>query len=152
MTWQATSLVLPGESYGQRTWKATVHRVAKSWTWLNWLIMHARMQGRMYFSTLSPAIRGFPGGAGGKEYAWKCRRQKRRGLNPWVGMIPWRRAWQPTKVFLLGESHGQRSLVGYSLQSCKDSDMIKWTSMHSHTTILLWLWDNIDIYHVSIIA
>ena len=28
--------------------------------------------------------------------------------------IPWRRAWQPTSVFLPGESHGQRSLVGYS--------------------------------------
>ena len=33
---------------------------------------------------------------------------------PWVGKIPWRRAWQPTPVFLPGESHGQRSLVGYS--------------------------------------
>ena len=32
---------------------------------------------------------------------------------PWVGKIPWRRAWQPTPVFLPGESHGQRSLVGY---------------------------------------
>ena len=28
--------------------------------------------------------------------------------------IPWRRAWQPTPVFLPGESHGQRSLAGYS--------------------------------------
>ena len=28
--------------------------------------------------------------------------------------MPWRRAWQPTTVFLPGESHGQRSLVGYS--------------------------------------
>ena len=33
---------------------------------------------------------------------------------PWVGKIPWRRAWQPTPVFLPGESHRQRSLVGYS--------------------------------------
>ena len=32
----------------------------------------------------------------------------------WVGKIPWRRAWQPTPVFLPGESHGQGSLVGYS--------------------------------------
>ena len=31
------------------------------------------------------------------------------------GKIPWRRAWQPTPVFLPGESHGQRSLAGYSL-------------------------------------
>ena len=28
------------------------------------------------------------------------------GLHPWVGKIPWRRAWQPTIVFLPGESHG----------------------------------------------
>jgi len=38
----------------------------------------------------------------------------RHEFNPWVRKIPWRRAWQPTPVFLLGESHGQRSLVGYS--------------------------------------
>ena len=31
-----------------------------------------------------------------------------------IGKIPWRKAWQPTSVFLPGESHGQRSLVGYS--------------------------------------
>ena len=36
------------------------------------------------------------------------------GFDPWVGKIPWRRAWQPTPVFLLEESHGQRSLAGYS--------------------------------------
>ena len=34
----------------------------------------------------------------------------------------WRRQWQPTPVFLLGESHGQRSLVGYSPWGCKESD------------------------------
>ena len=35
----------------------------------------------------------------------------RHGFDPWVGKIPWRRAWQPTPVFLPGESLGQRSLV-----------------------------------------
>ena len=39
---------------------------------------------------------------------------KRYGFDPWIRRIPWRRAWQPTPVFLPGESHGQRSLVGYS--------------------------------------
>ena len=38
----------------------------------------------------------------------------RPGFNPWVGKILWRRAWQPTPVFLPEESHGQRSLVGYT--------------------------------------
>jgi len=40
----------------------------------------------------------------------------------WVGKIPWRRAWQPTPVFLPGESHEQRSLAGYSPQGHKESD------------------------------
>ena len=58
---------------------------------------------------------GFPGGASGKEPACQCRRHKRPGFNPWGGKMPWRRAWQPTSVFLPGESNGQRSLVGYDL-------------------------------------
>ena len=54
---------------------------------------------------------GLPGGASGKEPYHRCRRLQRRGFSPWVGRIPWRRAWQPTPVFLPGESHGQSSLV-----------------------------------------
>ena len=41
-------------------------------------------------------------------------RDKRQGFNSWVAKIPWGRKWQPTPVFLPGESHGQRSLKGYS--------------------------------------
>ena len=48
---------------------------------------------------------------------------ERSGFNPWVGKIPWRRAWQPHSSILLGESHGQRSLMGYSPWDCKESDM-----------------------------
>ena len=40
-----------------------------------------------------------------------------------VGLIPWRRAWQPTVVFLPRESHGQRSLADYSPWGGKESDM-----------------------------
>ena len=39
---------------------------------------------------------------------------RRPGFDPWVRKIPWRRAWQPTPVFLPGESHGQRGLAGGS--------------------------------------
>ena len=46
-----------------------------------------------------------------KEAACQCRR---REFDPWVGKNPWRKKWQPTPVFLPGNSHGQRSLVGYS--------------------------------------
>jgi len=47
---------------------------------------------------------GFPGGVSGKEPACQSRRHKRRGFNPGVGKIPWRRAQQPTPVFWHGYS------------------------------------------------
>ena len=56
---------------------------------------------------------GFPGGTSGKEHACQCRRHR---FSPWVGKISWRRAWQPTPIFLPGESHGQRSMVSYGPQ------------------------------------
>ena len=41
---------------------------------------------------------------------WRIRLQCRRpGLDPWVSKIPWRRAWQPTPVFLPGESQDRRA-------------------------------------------
>ena len=46
----------------------------------------------------------------------------RHWFDLWVGKIPWSRAWQPTPVFLPGESHGQRSLVGYSPWGCRELD------------------------------
>ena len=55
----------------------------------------------------------------GKESACQC---KRCECDPWAGKMPWRREWQPTLVSLAGESHGQRSLVGYSPWGCKESD------------------------------
>ena len=57
---------------------------------------------------------GFPSGTSGKEPTCQCRRRKRRGFDLWVRKIPWSREWQPTPVCLPGESHGQRSLAGYS--------------------------------------
>ena len=44
-----------------------------------------------------------------EEHACQCRRRR---FDPWVKKIPWRRKWQPTPAFFLGESHGQRSLAG----------------------------------------
>ena len=62
---------------------------------------------------------GFPGGSAGKESA--C------NVETWVGKIPWRRPWQPTPVFLPGESHGQMSLVGFSPWGHKELDMTEAT-------------------------
>ena len=64
----------------------------------------------------------FAGGASGKEHTCQGRRHKRHRFNPWVGKIPWRMAWQPTPVFWPGESHGKRSLVGYSPKDHKELD------------------------------
>ena len=61
-----------------------------------------------------------------------CLQSRRPGFNPWVGKIPWRRKWQPTTVFLPGESHEQRSLVGYSPWGHKESDMTE-QLIHIHT-------------------
>ena len=47
---------------------------------------------------------GFLGGASGREPGCQFRRHKRHGFDHWVGKSPWRRAWQPTPVFLPGES------------------------------------------------
>ena len=46
----------------------------------------------------------------------------RHGFSPWTGKVPRRKAWEPTPVFLPGESHEQRSLVGHSPYSCNVLD------------------------------
>ena len=75
------------------------------------------------------AVLGLPRWHSGKESACQCRSHRRHGFNPWVGKIPWRRGWQPTPVFLPGESHGQRGLAGYSPWDCKELSMTE----HTHT-------------------
>ena len=53
------------------------------------------------------------------------------GFNPWVKKISWRKKWQLlTPVFLPRESHGQRSLIGYSPWGHKESDMTEQLSTH----------------------
>ena len=48
--------------------------------------------------------------------------EQETGFDPWVGKIPWRRAWLPTPVFLPRGFPGQRSLVGYNPWGRKESD------------------------------
>ena len=50
--------------------------------------------------------------------------------SPGSGRCPWRRAWQPTPVFLPGESLGQRSLAGCSPWARKESDMMERLTLH----------------------
>ena len=68
--------------------------------------------------------RDFPAVSDGKE----CRRPR---FDPWIGNISWRRICHPTAVFLPGEFHGQRSLVGYNPWGHKESDVTEWLK-HTH--------------------
>ena len=78
------------------------------------------------------------GGTWGKEPACQCRRHKKCRFDPCVGKIPWRRAWQPTPVFLPRESHGQR-LVGYSAWGHKESDMTEARTLWHGRDRIPWL-------------
>ena len=71
----------------------------------------------------------FPAGSDGKESACNA---GDLGSIPGVRKTPWRRAWQPTPVFLPGESHRQRSLVGYSPWGHRESDMTERLSTAQH--------------------
>ena len=82
------------------------------------------------FACSHPLNMGFLGGASDKESACQCRRFKRRGINPWVGKIPWSRKWHPTPVFLPEKFQGQRSLVGYSPWGYKESNLTKQLKTH----------------------
>ena len=62
----------------------------------------------------------------GKEPTCQCRRYKRHQFGPSVWKVSWRRAWQPTLVFLPRKSTGQRSLAGYSSWGCKELDTTEW--------------------------
>ena len=73
----------------------------------------------------------------GKEPTCQCRKLKRGGFTPWARKIPGSRKWQLTPVFLPGESHGQRSLVGYSPGDRKELDTSEHTHIHTHSCVQL---------------
>ena len=67
---------------------------------------------------------------------------ERPGFHPWVGKMPWRREWLPIPVFLPGESHGQRSLVGYSSWGHKDSSTAEYVPLQD----LLYYYIGFHVY------
>ena len=95
-------------------------------------LFHQKLSGRQHFPG-GPVIRTLTGNVSGKESTYQCRRPKKCRFNSWVGKIPQKRAWQPTPVFLPGESHGQRSLVGYSLWGCTESAKATQPTAHAST-------------------
>ena len=142
--WQTTPVLLPGKSHGRRSLVGCIHGVAKSRTRLSdftftfhfhalekemathssvlaWRIPGTGEPGGLLFMgshrvghdwhNSAAAAAGLLWWLSGKGPTCQCRRL---GFDPWVGKSSCRRAWQPTPVFLSGESHGQRSLAGYS--------------------------------------
>ena len=94
-----------------RMWRRWEHKMFSSLTVgevgsiQQWLDSEIPMDSHRLVDPTSPSIsKGFPGGASGKEPACQCRRPERRGFNPWVTKIPWRRKWQPAPVCLPGKS------------------------------------------------
>ena len=77
------------------------------------------------------------GGTSGKEPDCQCRRHKRCGFNPWVGKIPWRRAWQLTPVFLPGKLHGQRTWWAIVHRVTNSLTQPKWFDMHARNKLLI---------------
>ena len=93
-------------AYNAKSWKHICKRLIKLWyTYIR------SSQGAL-------VVKHLPANAG----------DVRRRFDPWVRKIPWRRAWQPTPVFLPGEPHGQRSLVSYGP---KGWAQLKWLSTHT---------------------
>ena len=80
-------------------------------------------------------MKGLPLWLSGKEPTCQCRRHKRLRCNPWVRKMPWKRKQQPTPVFLSGESHGERSLVGCSPWGCRELDAIEATE-HTQKSLI----------------
>ena len=92
---------------------------------------------------------GFPDGRDGKESACNA---GDLGSIPGSGRFPWRRKWQPTPVFLPGESHEQRNLVGYSPWGCKELNETK-QLIHTHTsfTVITKYWLKFPVlYNISL--
>lgn len=61
---------------------------------------------------------------------------KRRGFDPWVGEIAWKRAWQPNPELLPGESHRQKNWAGYKSIRLQESDLTE-TALHAHISASL---------------
>ena len=102
----------------REAWRAAIHGIAKSRTWLS------EWSDLIWYN-----LQGLTRWLSGKASACQRRSHRRCGFDPWVSKIPWSRKWQPIPVFLPGESHGQRSLAGYSPWGYKESDTTKYACM-----------------------
>ena len=89
---------------------------------------------------------GFPGGASGKEPSCQWRRP---GFSPGSGRSSGGVNGKPTPVFLPGEFHGQRSLVGYSPWGRKSQTRLKSLSLHTHIHRTIFLSKTLNVWVLS---
>ena len=96
----------------------------------------------LLFNYISLGLWGFPSGSVVKNPSAMQKPQETWVRSPgWK--IPWRRVWHPTPVFLPGESHEQRNLVGYSPQGHKESAT---TTATQHSCTHLGLYGQIVVF------
>ena len=110
---------------------------------------------------------GFPRWLSRKVSTCQYRRHRRRGFETWLQKIPWRRKWESTPIFLLGESHGQRSLGGLhrglhraghdwacmhlwvTSDFSPSSIMLQWASLYIHLRGFLGLFCALYYFRIS---
>ena len=124
------TMSVPNASHSLPQGSGPARKQGKLWgAWRACLYCTKVLQACWFFS-FGGLYRGYwasPGGASGKEPDCQCRRHE-TWFHPWFGRIPRRRAWKLIPGFLPGESHGQRSLMGYNIKqhSCDG----QWTFVH----------------------
>ena len=98
------------------SWLTDYAQTSLFWMWMcklspscSFLFKCIKPEANLWASQVAPLLKNPPANAEDRQ-GWISWVRK----SPWVEKIPWRRKWQPTPVFLPGESHGQSSLVGYS--------------------------------------
>ena len=112
--WQPTPVFLPGESHGQRSLASYRPWGHTELDTTEWLIGEGNGNPRQYSCLENPIDRG-AWWAAVHGVAQSQTQLKQLSMH-------WRRKWQPTPVFLAGESQGQRRLVGCHLWGCTESD------------------------------
>ena len=124
----STSLI-PG------SWRPLKEEMATHSSILAWKTSWTEEHMHITSNSYAKALMGVPGSSDGKESA----QYRKSRLDSWVEKIPWRRSWQPTPVFLPGESRGQRNLVGYSPWGRTELDKTDWLSSNP-SMWCIWRW------------
>ena len=101
------SLEIWGKFSETCVWRAPIRMFSSKWFLSHWIASHHSLVAQMVTQLRRPRF------------------------DSWVGKIPWRREWLPIPVFLPGEFHEPRSLVGYSPRASKELD-----TTEQHTVLL----------------